>query len=499
MTRRHSRSIPFSGFTVLLVDDSQQYLDSTSSLLERRGHRVLTASSGRAAIDCLRREHVDLVLLDFFMPGMTGEEVVKELRTFNPYAQVVLQTGFAGEEPAIELLDRLDIQGYFDKSEGPDKLLLWTQVGLKAAHMVHFLQKSRQGLQYILNVTPELHKVQPLRELYQGILLQLAGLIDAVGSFLVLTGSKDPPHDEAAKTHVDSFLALLRGDDAHWFIQAATGRFRDGQKLGDLPKETTALIHSAFETGKIQIENGNTVVPLAVGDEPVGFIYIDRPTIQRADMDLLQLFANQAAVAVQKTKLYELATVDQLTQVYVRRIFDQFLDRELRSAFRAERPLALIMVDLDDMKGINDSAGHLAGDSALKLVGDCLRRATRSTDVVARYGGDEFVAILPHISASGARVVADRIVELVRTESIARGEPARPVTVSVGVTSLLPPHSVDGRKARAQPTAYFESAAKELVRRADEALYAAKRDGRDRVREAEPEAWPPLLVSREPR
>jgi diguanylate cyclase (GGDEF)-like protein len=144
------------------------------------------------------------------------------------------------------------------------------------------------------------------------------------------------------------------------------------------------------------------------------------------------------------------------------------------------------MVDIDDMKGINDTAGHPAGDAALKLVADCLRRATRSTDVVARYGGDEFVVVLPNIAAGGARVVADRIVELVRSDRTAH------VTVSVGVASLLAPPAHEGRKMRAQPESYFEAVEQQLLALVDQALYTAKRGGRDRVAEVEPAVWPPL-------
>ncbi|MCK4602568.1 MAG: response regulator, partial [Phycisphaerae bacterium] len=132
MVRKHKVS-KSSGKTVLVVDDSTDYLESTKTLLEREGHRVLCAESGEEALQILRENHVDLILLDYYMPKMTGEEVVKRLREFNPYVPVVLQTGYVSEQPPREVLRRLDIQGYHDKSEGPEKLLLWTDVGLKAA------------------------------------------------------------------------------------------------------------------------------------------------------------------------------------------------------------------------------------------------------------------------------------------------------------------------------------------------------------------------------
>src|SRR6185436_20526114 len=156
---RKSKAEHLSNSTILLVDDNPEYLEATRLLLEREGHQVIPAANGLEALTLLRKQSVDLLLLDYFMPGMTGEEVVTQLRQFNPYVQVVLQTGYASERPPRELLRRLDIQGYYDKREGPDKLLLWTEVGLKIAYSVQLLHKSRQGLRYILAVTPDLHKL----------------------------------------------------------------------------------------------------------------------------------------------------------------------------------------------------------------------------------------------------------------------------------------------------------------------------------------------------
>lgn len=140
-----------SGYTVLVVDDSQEYLDATRSLLEREGHRVLCANRGAEAIATLKRQEVDLMLLDYYMPGMTGEEVLNRVREFDKDLQIILQTGYASEKPPRELLKKLDIQGYHDKSEGPDKLLLWTDVGLKAAHTIKLIKRCREEIHNALN------------------------------------------------------------------------------------------------------------------------------------------------------------------------------------------------------------------------------------------------------------------------------------------------------------------------------------------------------------
>src|SRR5260370_14349898 len=160
MTRR-AKVEQASGYTVLLVDDSPDYLQATRLLLEREGHNVLTATNGPEALGILPQQNVDLLLLDYFMPGMTGEQVVAEIRKFDPFVQVILQTGYASEQPPRELLHRLNIQGYYDKTEGPEQLLLWTTVGLKAAFTIQLLFKSRPGVAFILSKTPALHPIPP--------------------------------------------------------------------------------------------------------------------------------------------------------------------------------------------------------------------------------------------------------------------------------------------------------------------------------------------------
>ena len=127
--RRH---VEPTGRTILVVDDQVDTLASVRMLLEREGHRVLTGEGGSAALALLGVEPVQLALVDYFMPVMSGEELIRRVRVRDSLVQIVLQTGYAGEKPPREMLRRLAIQGYHDKSDGPDRLLLWVDVALKA-------------------------------------------------------------------------------------------------------------------------------------------------------------------------------------------------------------------------------------------------------------------------------------------------------------------------------------------------------------------------------
>ena len=483
MTRQ--RNIQPSGRTILLVDDNPEYVQATQVLLEHEGHKSCLRAVARKRCNACGRRQVDLVLLDFFMPGMSGEEVVRALREFNPHVQVILQTGYSGDHPPREMMRRLDIQGYYDKSEGPDKLLLWADVGLKAAAAMQVLTRSREGLQYILDITPELHKIQPVTMLLQGILLQVSGLLGVGNSFLAVARKPD--------RHVaDSFVALI-GDESDLVVRARTGGYNDHQRVADiLPEGTVTAINEKLWNRKILVDESCTIVALTVGETALGIIYLDRPVSAREHLDLLAVFANQAAVAIHNAELYELATVDRLTGLHVRSYFDKWLYRELRSAFRSQTSFGLMILDLDGLKQINDRNGHQAGDRALAAVGDVLRLATRDSDILGRYGGDEFAVILPKSDRNGVEIVASRITEAFKLLS-PRGLHLR---ASMG-TCIVDPHEWEFDDVRHLIDAsYFEGVGQAVIGAADAAMYASKQDGRGQLRIAPSAQWPPTYRDR---
>ena len=135
-----------SGFTILVVDDQEETLISSDLLLTREGHTVLLAQTGDEALALHRKDTIDLMLVDYFMPRMSGEELVREVRKRDEHVQIILQTGYSGERPPREMLKLLDIQGYHDKSDGPDRLLLWIDVALKAASQLRHLRQHEREL-----------------------------------------------------------------------------------------------------------------------------------------------------------------------------------------------------------------------------------------------------------------------------------------------------------------------------------------------------------------
>lgn len=195
-----------------------------------------------------------------------------------------------------------------------------------------------------------------------------------------------------------------------------------------------------------------------------------------ASLENLGTYLSLATVRSQKLAsehdhFQKMSLVDGLTGVGNRRAFDEKLRALWQQAQQAQKPLALIMLDVDTFKRYNDSLGHQAGDECLRRVAAAMSRAARSTDVCARYGGEEFALLLPGADTATAQSVAARVHAEVAREQLPH--PASPVstfvTVSLGVSSLTPP---PGQNAESNT----------LVRQTDTALYEAKAAGRNRTR-----------------
>jgi diguanylate cyclase (GGDEF)-like protein len=167
-----------------------------------------------------------------------------------------------------------------------------------------------------------------------------------------------------------------------------------------------------------------------------------------------------------RTQLASIVLTDPLSGCYNRRGFEQQFRRELARAVRANTDVALLAIDLDHFKAVNDTHGHLVGDRVIAEVGELLRANARTEDVVARTGGEEFMILAPSTSIDGAQHLALRIVEAFRRRVFVEPSPRVVLTVSIGVVADAVPN---------------DDMAEDLRARADEALYAAKRSGRNRV------------------
>ena len=254
-----------------------------------------------------------------------------------------------------------------------------------------------------------------------------AGL--AAGVFLLNT--RTPPEFQLGILYVVPVLLAASSDGLGWGISfaLATALLRFGVGIDQMPLDTL-----------LQVRILNEVAYLAV----VGVAIAGLSQLRRT-----------------QSQLELLATHDPLTTVLNARAFASQVAQELGRNRRYGRPLALIYLDLDDFKKVNDAHGHATGDAVLRLVADAMRSAVRQADVVGRLGGDEFGVLMPETDGSLAHAVANRLAGGIRT--VFRGTPS--VTASIGVVA------VSGTEAGSD----------ELLRKADQAMYEAKRAGKDRV------------------
>lgn len=210
------------------------------------------------------------------------------------------------------------------------------------------------------------------------------------------------------------------------------------------------------------------VVPLIAAGEVIGVLSVSSAESEKfddEDRDLVQLIANCAVPAIEKSRLGRLAITDWLTRAYNHRYLAPRLGEELNRAQRSGEPLSLAMLDLDRFKDINDCFGHDVGDTVLRLFADRVREVVRQQDVLVRRGGEEFVLVMPDTGSAEALVVMERVRARVSAEPMVteREGIAPTITVSIGIATW-----------RGEP-------AEGLEQRADAAVYRAKREGRNRV------------------
>jgi diguanylate cyclase (GGDEF)-like protein len=221
-------------------------------------------------------------------------------------------------------------------------------------------------------------------------------------------------------------------------------------------------------------EPDGLAVPLLSQERLIGLLMAGRKEGSRAypaeEVDLLNLLAHHVATVFENARLFESATYEGLTGLLRREAILEQLDRELERAQRYGRPLTIAMADLDHFKQVNDRYGHLAGDALLRRIAQVVAGGLRSTDWIGRYGGEEFLLLLPETDMAGAAAVAEKIRHQVQGTPVPLedGAAAR-ATLSIGLATL------------GEVTGTGRAAGRDLIAAADRSLYAAKHAGRNRV------------------
>jgi diguanylate cyclase (GGDEF)-like protein len=333
--------------------------------------------------------------------------------------------------------------------------------------------RSFHQLEILFDVAKKLGEVSDLTKMLRIILGKATGAVDAEKGSLMMV---DENTEELVIRVVEGLpdpRVQRRINDGE--IQCK--RFKRGEGTAGQVWESgkPQRVNNVEADGSFQAADNNHVrsllcVPMKVDDEVIGVINItnrkDNQPFVDSDETILQALADQAAIAIARAKLYEAAITDGLTGLFIRRFAIHRLREEVKRARRYDKPLSVIMCDIDHFKRVNDTYGHPAGDAVIIACADVLRAGTRlDIDVAGRYGGEEFLIVLPETDLQGGVVAAERLrAAFEATETSIGGGKTLKKTMSFGVTCFGPDDDADS-----------------LVKRSDEALYMSKEGGRNCV------------------
>lgn len=332
-------------------------------------------------------------------------------------------------------------------------------------------------LQEIKSFNAAAERLNPIREpeiLYETILDTSVHLANAErGSLMLSEDNSSYLTIKAAKginKRLLSEIKIKSGEGIAGWV------FREGipLRVEDIEKNETIMARKRpkYKTGSF------ISIPLRVGKNTIGVLNLsDKITgdvFSEEEMILIKSFASYASIALERSTFYnlvshlrELSITDSLTGLFNRRYFEERFFEELHRSERHNLTFSLAMIDIDDFKVFNDSEGHLAGDEILKHIANIAKECLRVSDVIARFGGEEFTILMPQTDKDEAFLVAERIRQSIK-EQIPKfwsSFPRDSVTVTIGIST----YPYDGKEI------------KELIRSADKALYKGKLGGKDRT------------------
>jgi len=448
---------------VLIVDDTRFDREIARDAIEALAS-IEAATSGEEALERLRGDRFDLVLSDLHLEDITGIELLGRIRAEHPAIDVILITAHASVDSAVQAL-RMGAADYLHKPVRADELALVVRRTLERRRLQQENLRLRDLLATVEDCRTLAASLEPA-EIHTLALDVLLSRMSRPRGFAVF--------HRAANLGSDDVVARGFSEREHQRLRAAFGADKslDVEALGRVEVASSGPLHAALEAAGLPLGR-MLVVPLHGRSSEGGVVLVpegDAP-FHEIDGEVARLVAAQAQAALQNAERYhqakERAFVDDVTGVYNARYLFTALDHEIRRAERYGSQLALLFLDIDRFKLVNDSHGHLVGSRTLRRLSEVLAGCIRQVDTLARYGGDEFTVLLVDTSLEAGLVIGERIRAAVANAlfETRAGSPPLQVTVSVGVAAF-PTHG-------ATP--------EDLIETADKAMYRAKSLGRDRV------------------
>ncbi|EKF17896.1 PleD family two-component system response regulator [Nitratireductor pacificus] len=448
---------------ILVVDDVPSNVKLLEVRLLAEYFEVLTAFGGAEALDVCHGGKVDVVLLDVMMPGMDGFEVCRQLKA-DPETQHIPVVMITALDQPVDRVRGLEAGADDFLSKPVNDLQLITRV---------------RSLARLKTLTDELRlRAATTRNVGLEQVLSGQGAETEPAPSVLLIDEDAQSSARIASMLRDTFRVDVEDDPQAGFFRAAEGNYEcvlvgtgfssyDPLRLCSQLRalDRTRLLPIILIADQGEDERVARALELAVNDYVVRVVD-KQELIARLRTQLRRKRYNDR-LRSSVTETMEMAVTDPLTGLHNRRYLESHLQTLFERAVSRRRPLSVMMADIDSFKAINDRWGHDGGDDVLREFADRLRRNIRGIDLICRYGGEEFVVVMPDTALAVAEKVAERLRMEIAAEpfTVDSGANAIAVTTSLGVAELH----------RASDTAAA------LMKRADMALYEAKTGGRNRV------------------
>ncbi len=485
---------------ILVADDDPSVLESVTWLLKENGYEVVPANGGAACLDQLERRSPDLLLLDILMPDADGLQLLERIKSDERWRDlpVLMLSAQPPEDASVRSLG-LGAADFIRKPYRPKELLARVQAHLRMGTVLRAtrlalvrteeaLVRAQQDADSRRKLVDILHEVTgdlSVSELFHLLVRRAARALGVSHCSVVLARPGEASAVVVAAYENPKLQQLTIQLDRYPELKAALD---SGQPVLVEDLDTHPLyegVRHVWGIEGIEIPIRSVIaLPFTIERGQYGVFLVRRTRDQEpfgaSDLEFAQAVITAAVAVIQRAQMVEstmadnarleqLAQTDPLTQLLNRRALTERITAEMERALRYDSTLALLMIDLDHFKRVNDTYGHLVGDDVLRDVAKLLVDTIRVSDIVARYGGEEFLVLLPETDDAGAESFADRIRAAVEEHDFTDGgeHPQLRLTASIGVAMY--------------PAARVESV-EDLFARADAALYRAKADGRNRVR-----------------
>ena len=447
---------------VLVVDDILSNVKLLEAKLTAEYFEVVTAFSGQEALERIEEHEPDIVLLDVMMPGMDGFEVCRRIKHNPRTAHVPVVMVTALDQPSDRVMGlEAGADDFLTKPVDDAALFARVRSLVRLKMMMDELRMREATGQNMGLVDPADSLIE---DNLSGRILVIEDRPESVAWF---RSALSPAHEISAVDAFEEAVVRVRGGDYDLIVVSLGLRGFDGlrlcSQLRSLPEGRNVPILVVVSDGERR--KLNQALEMGVND------YLTRPLdknelVARVRTQLRKKrYADRLRHNVQLS--LEMAITDQLTGLHNRRYMSRHLDTLIASARKSGKPVAFVIMDIDFFKSVNDTYGHDIGDEVLREFASRISANVRGIDLACRYGGEEFVVVMPDTDVPFACAVAERLRKSVESNAfaISRDPGTLNITVSIGIAGS------EGNNDSAEA----------LLHRADQALYRAKREGRNRV------------------